>query len=46
MTLTDEIKILDDKIKTKQSQYNLDREAAKISALSSDELEKYEYLTG
>ena len=25
--------------------YDLDREAAKISALSSGELEKYEYLT-
>ena len=33
MTLTDKIKILDDKIKTNQAQYNLDREAAKISAL-------------
>ena len=27
-------------------QYDLDRQAAKISALSSGELEKYEYLTG
>ena len=33
MTLTDKIKILDDKIKTNQAQYNLDREAAKISTL-------------
>ena len=32
MTLTNEIKILDDKIKANQAQYNLDREAAKISA--------------
>ena len=32
MTLTDEIKILDDKIKANQAQYNLDREAAKNSA--------------
>ena len=31
MTLADEIKSLNDKIKTKQSQYNLDRVAAKIS---------------
>ena len=37
---------LDDKIKANQAQYNLDREAAKISALSSKELDKYEYLTG
>ena len=44
--MTDELKILDDKIKANQAQYDLDREAAKISALSSGELEKYEYLTG
>ena len=46
MTLTDQIKIIDDKIKSNQAQYDLGREAAKISALSSkDLLEKYEYLT-
>ena len=43
MILTDEFKILNDKIKANQAEY---REAAKIYALSSDELEKYEYLTG
>ena len=46
MTLTDEFKILNDKIKANQAQCDLDREAAKISALSSKELDKYEYLTG
>ena len=46
MTLTDKIKLLNDKIKTNQAQYNLDREATKISALSSKYLDKYEYLTG
>ena len=47
MTLTDELKILDDKIKANQAQYDLGREAAKISVLSSkDLLKKYEYLTG
>ena len=46
MTLTDELKILDDRIKTNQAQYDLDKEAVKISALSSKELDKYEYLTG
>ena len=46
MTLTEQVKILDDKIKANNAQYDLDREAAKISALSSDELEKYEYLAG
>ena len=35
MTLTDELKILDDKIKVNQAQYDLGREAAKISALPS-----------
>ena len=46
MTLTEQVKILDDKIKANKAQYDLDSEAAKISALSSGELEKYEYLTG
>ena len=46
MTVTDELKILDDMIKSNQSQYDLVREAAKISALSYKELDKYEYLTG
>ena len=46
MTLTEQVKILDDKIRVKEVQYDLDREAAKISAPSSSELEKYEYLTG
>ena len=47
MALADELKILDDKIKANQAQYELGREVAKISALSSkDVLEKYEYLTG
>ena len=46
MTLTEDVTILNDKIKANKVQYELDREAAKISALSSGELEKYEYLTG
>ena len=46
MILTDELKILDDKIEENQAQYDSDREAAKISALSSKELDKHEYLTG
>ena len=46
MTVTDQIKIIDNKIKANQAQYDLDRLAAKISALSSGELKKYEYLTG
>ena len=39
MTVGDQIKILDKKIRAKKAQYNLDREAAKISALSSGDLE-------
>ena len=46
MTLTEQVKILDDKIKANKTQYDLDGEAAKIFALPSGELEKYEYLTG
>ena len=46
MKLTDELKILDEKIKANQAQYDLSRGAAKISALSSKNLDKYEYLTG
>ena len=46
MTATDQIKIIDNKIKANQAQYDLDRLTAKISALSSGELRKYEYLTG
>ena len=45
MTLTEQVKILDNKIKANKAQYDLDKEAAKISGLSSGELEKYEYLT-
>ena len=46
MTVTDQIKILDRKIMQNEAQYDLDRKAAKISALSSNNLDKYEYLPG
>ena len=46
MPVTDQIKILNKKIKQNEAQYDLDRKAAKISALSSKNLDKYEYLTG
>ena len=45
MTITDQIKILNKKILQNEAQYDLDRKAAKISALSSNNLDKYEYLT-
>ena len=38
MTVTDQLKITDNKIKANQAQYDLDRLAAKISAYSSVEL--------
>ena len=46
MTITDQIKILDRKIMQNEAQYVLHRKAGKISALSSNSLDKYEYLTG
>ena len=46
MTITHQIKILDKKIMENEAQYDLDRKAAKISVLSSKNLDKYEYLTG
>ena len=46
MTVIDQIKILDRKIMQNEAQYDLDRKASKISAFSSHNLSKYEYLTG
>ena len=46
MTVKDQIKTLNRKIKQNELQYNLDRKAAKISALPSNNLDKYELLTG
>ena len=45
MTVTDRIKILDRKNMQNEAQYDLDGKTAKISALSSNNLEKYENLT-
>ena len=46
MTITDQIKILDKKILQNEAQYDLDKKAAIISAQSSKNLDKVEYLTG
>ena len=46
MTVTDQINILHRKIEQNKAQYHLDKKEAKISALSSESLDKYEYLTG
>ena len=37
---------IDDKIRDEKLQHGINREAAKISALSSSKINKYEYLTG
>ena len=37
---------IEDQIKDEKLQYDINREAAKISALSSVKIDKYEYLTG
>ena len=38
--------IIDDQIRDEKLQYNISREEAKIPALSSGKIDKYEYLTG
>ena len=40
------IMTINDQIIDENLQYNINREAAKISALSSEKIDKYEYLTG
>ena len=42
MTIKEQIKILDNKIRKNQADYDLYRNNAEISALSSGELNKYE----
>ena len=37
---------IDDKIRDEKRKCDINREAAKISALSPGEIDKYEYLTG
>ena len=38
--------IIDDRIRDEKLQYNINREAAKITSLTSGKIDKYEYLTG
>ena len=45
MTRKEQIKILKDKIKANNAQYDLDRINAEISAYSNGDLDKYEFLT-
>ena len=37
---------IDDQMRAEKLQYDINREAAKLSALSSKKLNRYEYLTG
>ena len=46
MTIKEQIKILDNKIRQNHNDYDLYRQNAKISTLSSGKLDKYKYLTG
>ena len=46
MTITDQIKILNRKIMQNEAQYDLERKATKLSAVSFNNFKKYEYLTG
>ena len=45
MTRKEQVKIVNDKIEANKRQYDLDRINAEISAYSSGDLPKYEYLT-
>ena len=46
MEITDQIKILNRKIMQNEAQYDLERKATKLSAVSFNNFKKYEYLTG
>ena len=46
MAVKDQLKILDNKIRQNQADYDLYRKNDKVSAISSGKLDKYEYLTG
>ena len=46
MTITGKIKATSNKIKQNKAQYNLDRQTANISVLSSWNVSKYKFLTG
>ena len=37
---------IEDQVKDEKLQYDINREPAKMSALSSGKIDKYEYLTG
>ena len=45
MNICEKIKTIDNKIEKNKAQYDLDRQSAKISALSSGNVSKCEFLT-
>ena len=45
MTKSDKIKIINNKIKANNAQYNINRLKAETSAFSEGDLDKYEFLT-
>ena len=46
MSISEKIKAVNNKIVQTKAQFNLDRQITKISALSSGNVSKYEFLTG
>ena len=46
MSISKKIKGINNKIQQNKAQYNLDRQTAEISALSSGNVSKYEFLNG
>ena len=45
MSLSEKVKTIGNKIEQSKTQYNLDRQTAKILALSLENIDKYEFLT-
>ena len=45
MGISEKIKTIDNKIEQNKAQYNLDRQTAKISALSSGNVSKFKFLS-
>ena len=43
MSISEKIKTIENKIEQNKAQYNLDRQSAKVSALSSGNVSKYEF---
>ena len=45
MSISEKINAINNKIEQNKAQYNLDRQTAKMSTLSSEDVSKYEFLT-